>query len=112
MTGYAHPNPSGFIPLDLRVLVLPDPIEEKKGSILLPDSVKEANKWAQANGTIIAVGDNAWEEAKARAPAFRPPAPGDRILYGKYAGQKVTGKDGRDYCIMNDEDIIARLEGN
>ena len=103
-------NTSGFAPLDLRVLVLPDPVEEKVGAIFLPDSVKDQNKWAQARGTIIAVGDNAWEEAKARAPRFTAPRPGDRILYGKYSGQKVTGADGRDYQIMNDEDVIARLE--
>lgn len=103
-------NTSGFAPLDLRVLVLPDPIEEKVRSIIMPDSVIEQKKWAQARGTLVAVGDNAWEEAKARAPGFAPPCPGDRILYGKYSGQTIEGADGRQYQIMNDDDILARLE--
>lgn len=103
-------NTSGFAPLDLRVLVLPDPVEEKVGSILMPDSVKEQKRWAQARGTLVAVGDNAWEEAKRRAPLFRAPVPGDRVLYGKYSGQTIEGGDGRQYQIMNDEDVIARLE--
>ena len=102
-------NTSGFVPLDLRVLVLPDPVEEKIGSIIKPDSVREQDEWAQTRATLIAVGDNAWEEAKARAPGFSPPRPGDRILFGKYHGQRLDGVDGRKYIIMNDEDVIARL---
>lgn len=103
-------NTSGFEPLDLRVLVLPDEVQTKtKGGLHLPDSIIEQDKFAQTKATIIAVGDNAWEEAKARAPGFRSPAPGDRILYGKYSGQRLTGDDGKEYVIMNDEDVLARL---
>lgn len=105
----AH-NTSGFDPLDLRVLVLPDAVKTKTDSgIHLPDSIIEQDKFAQTKATLIAVGDNAWEEAKARAPGFRPPVPGDRILYGKYSGQRLTGDDGKEYIIMNDEDVLARL---
>jgi chaperonin GroES len=103
-------NTSGFAPLDLRVLILPDPVEEKRGSILLPDEVKEKEGWAQAKGTLIAAGENAWEEAAARSSNFTRPKPGDRILFGKYSGQQVKGADGNEYRIMNDEDVIARLE--
>lgn len=104
------PNPSGIIPIDLRVLVLQDAPDEKKGLIIMPDSVKEKEKFAQVKGIIIAVGENAWEEASARSAAFRRPRPGDRVIIGKYAGIKVTGVDGVDYQLMNDEDVIARLE--
>lgn len=103
-------NTSGFAPLDLRVLVLPDPVAEKHGSILLPDEIKEQDKWAQAKGTLIAIGENAWEEAVARGTRFVRPAAGERVLFGKYSGQTVTGTDGKEYRIMNDEDVIARLE--
>lgn len=105
-------NTSGFIPLDLRVLVLPDEVSDtfEGSSLLRPDAVKDQQKWAQARGTLVAVGDNAWEEARARAPGIAPPRAGDRILYGKYSGQTVKGADGKDYQIMNDEDVLARLK--
>lgn len=104
-------NNSGFIPLDLRVLVLPDPIEEKTaGGIILPEAAKEKEKHATVKATLVATGENAWEEAAARSAAFRKPLPGDRVIIAKYGGILLTGEDGREYRIMNDEDIIARLE--
>jgi len=103
-------NRSGIVPIDLRVLVLQDAPDEKKGLIIMPDSVKDKEKFAQVKGTIIATGENAWEEAANRSPTFRKPAAGDRVIIGKYAGIKVTGIDGVDYQLMNDEDVIARLE--
>lgn len=106
-------NTSGFIPLDKRILVLPDPVEEKVGSIIVPDSVKEQKQWAQTKATLIAVGETAWSEAVHDAQrhglTFDPPQPGDRVLYSKYEGTSFEGDDGRKYVIMNDEDLVARL---
>lgn len=107
-------NTSGLVPLDKRVLVLPDAVKDREGSILLPDEVKEQNQWAQAKGTLIAVGETAWSEAmddaQRHGAEFTPPIEGDRILFAKYGGAKVKGDDGREYRIMNDEDVIARLD--
>lgn len=104
-------NKSGFEPLDLRVLVKPDDATKKTaGGIILPDEVVEKDGWAQAKGTLVAIGENAWEEACARGPHFKRPNPGDRILFGKYAGHTIEGVDGEKYRIMNDEDVVARLE--
>lgn len=102
-------NTSGFEPLDLRVLVLPDPITEKIGSIYVPDQHKEREKFAQQKATLIAAGENAWEEAASRSSNFTKPQPGDRILISKYGGVMLTGDDGKEYRVMNDEDVIARL---
>jgi co-chaperonin GroES (HSP10) len=61
-------NHSGIQPLDLRVLVLPDPVEVKTaGGIILPDQHKEREKYAMQHGTLVAVGENAWEEAASRS---------------------------------------------
>lgn len=101
-------NRSGIQPLDLRVLVLPDAVEVKtSGGIILPDQHKEREKYAMQFGTLIAVGENAWEEASARGN-FTKPVPGDRIVISKYGGVILTGKDGADYRLMNDSDIIGR----
>lgn len=103
-------NQSGIHPMDLRVLVKPHQVEDKIGSIFIPDSKKESDQYAQCKATIVAVGENAWEEASARSDAFRKPIPGDRVLISKYGGITVKGSDGEDYRLLNDEDITARLE--
>lgn len=102
-------NTSGIQPLDQRVLVLPDPADKKVGSIIIPDSTREQEKYAQVKGTLIASGANAWAEAKASAH-FSAPSAGARIMFAKYGGIVVKGADGTDYRLMNDEDITATLE--
>lgn len=105
-------NASGFEPLDLRVLVLPDPPENQIGSILLPESTKEQERMAMMYGTLVAVGENAWHEAvyqaRARGEVFTPPTVGDRVVFAKYGGTPIKGKDKREYRLMNDEDVIGR----
>lgn len=102
-------NPSGIWPMDLRVLVLPDEADEKKGSLYMPQQVQEKEKYAKVEATIVAVGENAWEEAAGRAHGFVKPVPGDRVLIAKYGGVEVEGRDKRKYRVLNDTDIIARL---
>lgn len=102
-------NSSGITPLDVRVLVKPDRVEEKtKGGIILPDQHKEQQKWATMKGTLVAVGVNAWAEAK--QGGFVPPEPGARVMFAKYGGVNLEGADGDEYRIMNDEDVVASLE--
>lgn len=101
-------NTSGIEPLDQRVLVRPDPVQDKIGNILLPDSAKEAEKYATVRGTLIAAGVNAWAEAKADR-VFKAPEPGARVMIAKYGGVMLTGDDGAEYRIMNDEDVVAVL---
>jgi chaperonin GroES len=104
-------NPSGIVPMDLRILVRPDTVEEKsKGGIIIPESAQEKEKYAQCKATVVAIGENAFEEAASRSPAFVKPQPGTRVLIAKYGGVLLKGNDGVEYRIMNDEDIIARLE--
>ncbi len=97
-------HPSGFAPMDVKVLVKPDPVEEvTKGGIILADTTKDKQKYAATRGTLSAMGPNAfleWGEAAC-------PAEGDRILYAQYAGSRFMGDDGEEYIICNDEDIIA-----
>lgn len=103
-------NASGIVPLDLRVLVKPDTAEKvTSGGIILPPSSTDRDKYAMAKATLIAVGENAWEEAASRSGAFARPAPGDRVLIAKYGGVVLTGEDGEEYRLLNDEDIIGRL---
>lgn len=103
-------NKSGINPLDQRVLVMPDKVEQRTaGGIIIPDSALEQKEHAQVKATLVAVGVNAWAEALA-SPAFTAPVPGDRVMIAKYGGVLVKGADGEDYRVMNDEDITALLE--
>lgn len=103
-------NHSGIQPIDLRVLVLPDPVEVKTaGGIIIPDATAEREKYAMQHGTLVAVGENAWEEASSRSAEFAKPRPGDRVLISKYGGVVLTGKDGKEYRMMNDDDVIGRV---
>lgn len=102
-------NTSGFAPLDVRVLVKPDPVEEKTaGGIILPDQHKEQQKFATVKATLVALGANAFAEARTN-PDFTAPEPGQRVLIAKYGGVVLTGDDGADYRIMNDEDVIGLI---
>lgn len=107
-------NASGFVPIDKRVLVLPDVAPEKVGSLIMPQSKIERDQYAQCDATLVAVGETAWAEASNEAErfglSFTAPAPGDRVLIAKYGGTMLEGRDGKQYRIMNDEDVIARLQ--
>lgn len=101
-------NNSGFDPLDLRVLIKPDEAEKvTAGGIILPEAETDKADMAMTFGTLIAAGVNAWEEAAGRSPAFVKPKPGDRVVFAKYGGISIKGKDGVKYRLMNDEDVIG-----
>ena len=83
-------------PLSVRVLILPNPAEEKtEGGLFIPDTAKEK----PLAGKVIAVGPGT-SEVKMEVKE------GDQVLYGKYAGTEVT-VDGTDYLIMRQNDIMA-----
>ncbi len=83
-------------PLADRVLVKPDPAEEKTaGGLIIPDTAKE-NPLA---GTVVAAGPGT-EDVKMEVKA------GDKVLYGKYAGTEIT-HDGETYLMMKQSDIFA-----
>ena len=83
-------------PLSDRVLILPNPAEEKTaGGLIIPDTAKEK----PLAGKVIAVGPGT-SEIKTEVKV------GDHVLYGKYAGQEIN-VDGTDYLIMKQQDILA-----
>ena len=85
-------------PLADRVLIKPDPAEEKTaGGLFIPETAKEK----PLAGTVVAAGPGT-DEVKMEVKA------GDKVLYGKYAGTEVT-HDGETYLIMRVSDILAIL---
>jgi co-chaperonin GroES (HSP10) len=106
-------NPSGISPIEYKVLIDPVKVEEKIGSIIIPDATRDAEKYAQIKGRIVAASPLAFSYASPEeyeAAGARKPAPGDMVLFAKYAGVRVKGKDGVEYLIANDKDITAIVE--
>lgn len=106
-------NASGITPTEFKVLIDPTPIEDRIGSILLPDMTKESEKFAQTKGKIVARSPHAFSYANPEewaAVGAEKPKPGDIVIYAKYAGVRVKGKDGKEYLIVNDKDICATVE--
>jgi len=91
-------------PLHDRVLV--KRVEEKevvKGGIIIPDTAKEK----PMEGEIVAVGDGKiLDDGKRVALDVKP---GNRVLFGKYAGTEIKIED-QDYVIMREEEILAIIE--
>lgn len=92
-------------PLGDRILVQPlEPEEKTKGGIVLPDTAKEKPQEAK----VVAVGKGkVTDDGKAIAPEVKV---GDKILYGKYSGTEITTKDGEEYLMLREDDILAILD--
>lgn len=106
-------NTIGITPVEFKVLIDPTPIEDKIGSIIIPDMIKEREESAQVKGRIVAVSPHAFSYVSAdewaSSGAVRP-HPGQTVIYAKYSGFRVKGKDGKDYLMLNDKDICATIE--
>jgi chaperonin GroES len=91
-------------PLQDRILVRRVKEEEKtKGGIIIPDTAKEK----PVEGEIVAVGTGkVLEDGKVRPLDVKA---GDRILFGKYAGNEIT-VDGVEHLILREEEILGVVE--
>lgn len=91
-------------PLDDRVVIERLEAEEKTaGGIVLPDTAKEK----PSKGKVVAVGDGRLLEGGKRAPISVKK--GDSVYFSKYAGTEIT-IDGKEYLIMKESDILAKIE--
>jgi chaperonin GroES len=91
-------------PLHDRVIVKRVEEEDKTaGGIIIPDAAKEKPQ----QGKVIAVGKGKiLENGKVSPLAVKK---GDRILFGKYAGQDIK-IDGEEHLIMREDDILAIIK--
>jgi chaperonin GroES len=91
-------------PLGDRVLVEPaEEKETKKGGIIIPDSAKEK----PMESVIIALGTGKTDDNGKKVP-FEVKK-GDRVLVSKYGGTEIK-LDGKEYKILNSDDILAVIE--
>lgn len=103
-------NPSGINPTEYKVLVKPKAVEEKTaGGIFIPDESREREQYASTEGELVAISPLAFTYEDRWPEGFEKPKVGDRVIFAKYAGTKLKGKDGGEYRIVNDRDIAAVL---
>jgi chaperonin GroES len=91
-------------PLGDRLIVKAIEEEETTASgIVLPETAKEKPQ----KGTVIAVGDGAWDDdGEKRIPL--DVAEGDEVLYSKYGGTEVK-VDGDDLLVLRESDVLAKV---
>ena len=105
-------NQSGILPTEYKVLVRPDKVAEKTaGGIYKPEVARDRDQHAATIGTLVAISPMAFKfddwppQSKDLVPKV-----GDRVVYQKYIGSEIEGKDKETYRLINDKDIQAILE--
>ncbi len=85
-----------------------------EGGIALPEEYMDKTKYLTMVGKLVSRGTFAYQAQTTSGLNFsdeaRAPQVGDWVLYGKYAGQRIVMKDGREFIIMNDDEIIAVID--
>lgn len=99
-------NASGYEPTEYCVLIKPTEVGEKIGSVFIPEEAREREQYAAITGVIVAASPLAfsyeeWPEG------YVPPKVGDEVVYAKYAGLRIKGRDGADYVFMKDKDLVG-----
>jgi len=93
-----------FRPLNDRILVKRIEAETRTaGGLIIPDTAKEK----PLEGEVIAVGPGRrMDDGSVRAVAVQA---GEKILFGKYAGDEVK-LDGVEHMIIREDDVLAVVE--
>jgi chaperonin GroES len=96
-------NASGITPVFDRLLILPLEVEEKtaSGIIIAMAETSEREQLANTTGEIVAMG----EEVPDGVVSI-----GMKVGYAKYAGLMYRGKDGRDYRMINYDNLVCKLD--
>lgn len=100
-------NESGIHPLGHRVLVLPEFVEEKSegGIIIHHGNQQMREEMAQIKALVVELGSTAYKDQESEWCQA-----GDRVVIGKYSGLLYKGKDGQNYRVINDLDVVANIE--
>lgn len=93
-------------PLHDRIVVKRIDLQRKTASgIVIPDSAAEKPD----QGEVIAVGEGKRLDDGSREPMGLKV--GDRVLFGKYAGQTVK-LDGEEVLVLREDDVMAVVEAD
>lgn len=101
-------------PVGFKILVKPDPIEEKTKSGIFIAVDEKLEKGARIRGTVIEVGPEAFTAYQKHLKDMGIPVlpwvkAGDTVYFARYAGKVIIDhQTSEEYIILNDEDIVAK----
>ena len=98
-------------PLNWKVLIQPHQVQMKtKGGLHLPSVSKDNEEYLTAHGRVVSMGELAFRDRDTgeKWKMSTTPVVGNRVTYGKYAGQKVTVNGGR-FLLLNDDELTSIL---
>lgn len=100
-------NESGIWPCGHRLLILPEnpEITTKSGIVIATGQAEKMEALAQTFGRIIAVGPTAYDDQPSKWCNV-----GDRVSFAKYSGLLNKGKDGKEYRVINDLDVVSIVD--
>lgn len=99
-------NTSGIYPKGHRVLIKAEEVEDRTaGGILLPGEITKRQQLAEIRGRVIELGSTAYSDQE--EPFCKV---GDRVIFAKYSGIVYDGKDKVEYRVINDLDIVAKVD--
>ncbi len=76
--------------------------EQRRGGIIIPDTAKEK----PMEGKVVAVGAGRLNKDGSRAKM--EVKAGDRVLFGKYAGQEIK-IDNKEHVIIKEDEVLGIL---
>ena len=97
-------NKSGLTVRTDQVLVILFKVQEKIGSIYIPQATQEKERVAQQLGTLIGWGSEAKEKLEGDDIAL-----GDTVFFQRYRGFDIP-IDGIGYWVMKERDILGKCE--
>lgn len=95
-----------IVPVGHRVLIeVAETSERTKGGLFLPQSVRDAERYAGIFGVVAAIGETAWKAFDGGEPWCKV---GDTVAFAKYGGMVIKDPPtGKEFRLVNDEDVIA-----
>lgn len=104
-------NTSGIRPIQDMVLVKPDEdLPTKNGMLAIPEFIVARHSLAQTYGYIVAWGPVAFKFEEKQYGVSYTPKQGQRVMFSKFGGIVIKGKDGSQYRMFKDGDIIAEVD--
>lgn len=92
-------------PAGHKVMIQPKAVEEKTASGIVLVKNKQRELEATTEGTVVALGETAYLKVDDGRKWVKP---GDRVLYGKYAGAMAVDPDTDEtYVVVHDVDIVC-----
>lgn len=101
------PKPTGY-----RILIIPETVPERsRGGIHFAESTKNVEQLASVVGYVVALGPDAYKDP-GKFPEGAWCKPGDYILFGRYAGAKITMHGEQTHQdlslrLLNDDEVLA-----